>query len=676
MKSLKRKWMRLNYSIAIALAVFFIGISKVGYAQNLNDSILIRINGNEITLGQFVEAYRKNNVNIQDATPLSPEEYLELFVNFQLKVKQARSLGMDTTQAFKEELATYREQLAQNFLNDRAVTDHLIQEAYQRMQYDIRASHIVVSVNRHAQPADTLAAWNRISEARNRILAGEPFEVVAVEVSDDPSVREQPATQNRPNIPGNKGDLGYFTVFEMVYPFETAAFQTPVGNVSEPFRTDFGYHILYITDRLPAMGRARVAHIMKIASSTADSTTQATAFNNITKLHQRLIAGESFDTLATRYSEDRGSSVHQGQLPPFTSSRMVPEFIKAISQLSQPGQISEPVRSSFGWHILRLIEKTPPPPFENIVGDITFRLQNDMRSNLSTQAVVDRFKKANQFVENKTTLRSFAATADSLILAGNTQALMPHQLVQPLFVYAGQTFNVAHFADFIAQNPTINPTESIEYAVLDKYSRWVEQSILNHENSNLEKNNLEFRKIFQEFHDGILLFELKSKRVWSRALTDTIGLRQFFDQNSHLFQWPKRLHATVYQFADRRQANTARRIIQTALQQNGNQQQWELLINDSIFNGLQVQQGTFAPNQNPIVDNIRWREGVSQVRNLPNGYALVLVHEVLQPIAKQWNDARGYAVTEYQTYLENQWINELRNQFKVSVNRQLLRKVR
>lgn len=651
-------------------------LANSSFAQNLNDSVLFRINGRSFTVGQFSEAYRKNNINANEQRPLSVQEYLEMYINFQLKVHHAINLGMDTTETFREELSNYRAQLAQSYLTDRQVTEHLLQEAYQRMQYDIRASHILVSVSPNALPADTLHAWNRIRNAQVRILAGESFEDVAIEVSDDPFVRDQEATANRPPVPGNRGDLGFFTVFDMVYPFETAAFQTPVGEMSQPVRSDFGYHLIKVTERLPAMGRARVAHIMKVVLPYADAQTEAHAKEEILALHKRLLAGEDFSSLASQYSDDRASAANNGVLPVFTSGRMVPEFISSISTLESPGSFSQPVRTDFGWHLIKLLERTPPPSFDEIAMDLSFRVGNDDRSDLSQRVVIDRLKSEYQFLENKQNLKELVALADSAMLAGNLSALPPYRAGKALFSFAGKSFSVAHFGEFLSQNKGAQPVDYPEDMILDAYQQFVDHSILEYENSVLEQKYPDFRNILQEFHDGILFFELKDQQVWSKAIQDTTGMRIFFDKNQHLFQWPVRIQATILSFPTRQMAQSARRALVNANRAVNSPESVLMTVNDSIFPGVQKREGKFVRNQEGVPSRTPWRKGISRVLTANQKYEIVFVHEILPAGPQRLEEVRGKVIAEYQAYLEKNWIRDLREKYQVTVNRQILGKIR
>lgn len=430
--------MHLTFRIFISLVLLHIAWLAPVFAE---DPVLLRIGDEAITLSEFKEAYSRNNDHANRAGHEHVEEYLELYIDYRLKVKEAKSQGLDTLPDFRRELNGYRDQLAREFMAEHEVTDQLIREAWERSLYDIRASHILLRLPPDASPEDTLEVYNEIMDIYREVDDGADFSELAGEVSEDPSARDTEATANQPARSGNAGDLGYFTVFDMIYPFESAAYNTPPGEVSKPVRTDFGYHLVKVTDRLPAMGEARVAHIMLMTPPDIGEEEIAEKEQQIFDIYRQLQAGADFARMAADFSDDRQTAGNGGEMAPFTSSRMVPEFIEAIHHLAESVDISPPVRSDFGWHIIKLIDRSPPPSFEAAVEEIRARVARNDRSR-----------------------------------------------------------------------------------------------ILQKQPENMHEAFPEFTRIMQEYHDGILLFEVTEKEVWDEAITDTLGLKAFFEENRSEYQ--------------------------------------------------------------------------------------------------------------------------------------------
>jgi peptidyl-prolyl cis-trans isomerase SurA len=640
--------------------------------QTKDDPVLLKVNGREITISEFEYVYTKNNLNPQVMDPKSIDEYLELFINFNLKVYEALQLGLDTHQTFINELAGYRKQLAQPYLTDQEVTNHLIEEAYERMQYDIRASHILFNLEKHASPNDTLAAWNKAMEVRKRIMAGESFEKLAMEYSDDPSAKGMAATPNRPASRGNSGDLGYFSVMLMVYPFESAAFNLEIGEISMPVRSDFGYHIIRLTDKLPAMGSARVAHIMVMFPQDADQAQIDQAQSKIEEIYQNLQQGEDFESLAERFSDDKASGRRGGEMPAFTSNRMVPEFIKAIADLNQDNLISKPVKTQFGWHIIKFIDRQLPSK-EDAMADLKNKISRDSRSHLSKTVVIERLKKEYAFSQNQGALDLFFDVVDNTIFEGKWDKGAIQDNNEVMFSFADQKYTQKDFADYLSLNQTMRSPESIRSHVSNLYNNYVQEKLLSFEEDNLPNKYPEFRKIMNEYHDGILLFELTDQKVWGKAMADTAGLQQFFKDNIDNYMWEDRLDAVIYTFNSEAGAKSGRKAIRKAHRKNVPQDDLMAELNRGSQLNVSIDAGVFEIAEKDVLASVKPRKGVAKVINHKGTYSVIWINEYLPRQPKKLNEIRGLVIADYQNYLEEQWIRELRSKYQYVVNRDALK---
>ena len=660
---------------ALFLIAFGIVLQSFPLQGQENDPVLIRINGHTVTRTEFSEVYYKNNLAMEVADPRSVEEYLDLYINFKLKVLEAQALGLDTNPAFIQELASYREQLARPYFYDQDVSDQLIEEAYDRQQYDIRASHILISVGEHAPASDTLEAYKRIMAIYERIKDGESFSDVARQESEDPSARDRAATANRPAFRGNAGDLGYFTVFNMVYPFESAAYNTPVGELAGPVRSSFGYHLIKVTDRLPAMGRARAAHIMVNSPAGTPAQQAAAHQEKINEIYQRLKKGEDFESLAQEFSDDRPSAQRGGLLPEFTSNRMVPEFIKAISGMENSGDISSPVKTDFGWHIVRLIEKTPPRSFEDEYFNLKNQVSRDDRSHLGKEVVLKRLKKEYEFREFPEHLEEITQRLDASIFEGRWDRSTAEDLDQPLISFAGKTFTQQDFVNYLHQTQGYRTPENIASYTRNMYQNWVEQQIMAYEDSRLEEKYPEFRSIMQEYHDGILLFELTDQLVWSRAVEDTTGLKAFFENNQENYMWGERLEATIYLSKDAATARRAHRQIRQAARRGQDHAAVLESMNEQTHTDVSARHGLYEKGDEPILEEVDWKTGISRPFDWNGRVAIVHIHHVLPAQPKQMNEIRGMLIADYQNHLEKLWVKGLREKYQVDVSEEVLQSI-
>ncbi len=652
--------------IWLNLVVF---VSAGLFANTSDDPVLLQINGRKVTVSEFEYVYSKNNMNPRVLDPKTVDEYLELFINFNLKVHEARQMGMDTVASFIEELEGYRKQLAQPYLTDQDLNQQLLEEAFERMQSDIRASHILISVEQHASPADTLAAWEKINQLRNRIVQGEDFGTLAQEYSDDPSAKGMPATASRPAMRGNSGDLGYFSVLDMVYPFESAAFSTPVNEISEPVRTSFGYHIIKVTDRLPAMGRARVAHIMVSVPENKDKETEAR--KKIEEIYRQVLEGEDFASLAERFSDDKASGRRGGELPPFTSNRMVPEFISAVANMDEPGSVSEPIKTQYGWHIVKLFEKTKPDK-EEALAELRNKISRDSRAILSQQAVVDKLKKDYSFVEHPQHLDIFFSVVDNRIFEARWSPEDVQGKDNVLFTFAGKTFTQEDFTSYLQRTQSVRTPESIRNYVNAMYLNFVNNTLVDFEEKQLENKYPEFKQIMQEYHDGILLFELTDKKVWSKAMQDTSGLREFFRAHQDKYLWDERFDAVIYTFNTEKAARSGRNAIRRAQRRSTSHEEVMAAFNKESQLEVSARKGVMEVEDHPVLKSAPREKGVSDVINHNNTFVIVRIDEYFPPQPRTFEEVRGLAIADYQNFLEEKWVNELREKYEITLHREAL----
>lgn len=632
-----------------SIAVFT--LSQTLKAQN-SDPVLLRISGENITKSEFERVYYKNNNKETANDEKSVREYLELYINYKLKVKEAESLKMDTVQTFRDELNGYRKQLAQPYLTDKNVTEDLIKEAYERMKSDVNASHILIKCAADALPKDTLAAYNKALKIRDKIIKGTSFQTIARDSSDDPSAKE------------NGGDLGYFTAMQMVYPFETAAFNTKPGQMSMPVRSRFGYHIIKVNDIRPAVGEIRAAHIMIKAGSTDSDSIKDNAKKKIDEIYLKVKAGEKFEDLVNQYSEDKGSQKNGGALPWFGTGRMVPEFEKAAFALRNDGDYSDPVKTSYGWHIIKRLEKKAIPTFEEKKGELKNNVMRDSRSEMSKTALVNQIKKEYQFKEIVKNKEEFIASLDSNLVNGTYTDSSAINFTKPLFTIASKTYTQKDFATYIMNNQQKKTGSNAQQIGYSHYDNFVSESCVNYEESQLDSKYPEFKALMQEYRDGILLFDLTDKMVWSKAVKDSVGLQGYYDKHKTNYMWGDRIDAVVYTCANADIAAKVRKMLKKGKSDNDISGE----INKESTLNLNIKSGKFSKGDNEMADAVAWTPGISNDINKNNQVTFVRVKEKIAPAPKSLDEARGLVTADYQSYLEKTWIDELRSKYTVDVD--------
>lgn len=664
----------MKYSLSMKVYGIFLMyfFSLNGFSQAGSDEVLMTIAGKRVTVGEFLTIYQKNNVKGEAIDKKSLNEYLDLFINFKLKVKQAEELGLDTLASFRKELMGYREQLAKPYLTDEATIDMLVKEAYDRSKIDIRGSHIFFRLKPDALPEDTLAAFRKAEDIHARLLRGESFEALAVEFSEDPSARDRAANQQHPFIKGNMGDLGYFSVFDMVYPFESGAYNTPEGKVSPIIRTEYGYHIIKVKEKREALKDFVVAHIFLMIPRGATAADSMRIEKKIDSIYTKLKAGEKFEDLVRQYSDDKGSVAKGGVLPKRGVNRLVPEFIEPIYDLKQPGDYTTPVLTQYGWHILRLVERKSGGTFEEEKADLKQKVTKDGRSALSKQSVLNKIRKEYGFEEYPQALADFIPLVTDSIFFGKWDPSVARTKTAALFRIGNLNYRQRDFADYLASKQRKREKENLRVFVDKVYHEFVDESLMKYENSNLEQKYPEFKALMQEYRDGILLFDLTDKNVWSKAVKDTTGLKEFYQKNSSNYMWDERLDASIYQVMDPSMVQKVRNFIISGLSDKDILKE----VNNDTTTVLYAEQGKFSKKDNELTDSIPWKVGFSGDITTDSSTMFVYVRALLKPEPKTLSEARGLITADYQNYLEKEWILELRKKYPVVVNREVLAKIK
>ena len=482
----------------ILLLVFIFNIFCV-FSQKETKTV-VTINGEQITVADFKRVYEKNLSAIDNEEAKDIEKNLNLFINFKLKVKEAYEIKLDTLTSYKTEIETYKNQLIAPYLQDKNYLNSLIKEAYNRTKTEIRASHILIKLPRNFKPEDTLKPYNKIIAARNRILAGEPFDKVAKEVSEDPSAVS------------NGGDLGYFSAFKMLYDFEDAAYKTSLGDVSEPFKTRYGYHFIQKTGSRTSKGEIQVAHIL-IADTTANGKIK------VDEIFSKLTNGANFNTVAKQYSNDRKTKDKGGVLPRFGSGRMVKTFEEASFSLASLGEFSIPFKTKYGWHIVKLLKQYPILSFDEMEKEISTKVRKSGRTKLSDNAVLNRLKSEYSI--------KIIASSKKVVLSKNSRNIPIDSLQNILLTINEKNIRQSNFVSYIL-NRRQQPLDVL-------FEKFIDAEILVYFKENLVNTNTDFANTLAEYEDGLLLFELMQQKIWNIS-SDTLALKNYFDSHKNSYE--------------------------------------------------------------------------------------------------------------------------------------------
>lgn len=674
---------------------------SVGSIAQEKDPVVLTIDGDDIHASEFLYIYSKNN----DEPSFSKDslaDYMELFINYKLKVKEAQAKQYDTIPRLINELAQYRKQLSLPYMTDKKKNEKLVEEAYERTANEVRASHILIRVKADPSPADTAEAYSRAMALRARILGGETFEAVAKGKggSEDPSVKS------------NGGDLGYFSALQMVYPFEDAAFTTPVGEVSMPVRTRFGYHLIKVVDKRPAQGMIETAHILILADDKDADADKMKAEKKINEIYELLQAGEKFEDLAIKYSDDQSSKTKGGLLPLFGSGakqRMVPEFEQAAFALENDGDYSAPVKTMFGYHIIRRMQVIPIPSYENMKRELKLRVERDMRAETTKEAFIEDLKKQYNFQSYGQKLLPYIYnTMGDEIFQGKWEGMeSPAHDDDVLFNFKDNMATLKDLETYIIEHQSKMRRVDKQVLVEGHYDAMIKEWIVKYEDSQLETKYPEFKSLIQEYGDGILVFEIMQDEIWKKASKDTVGIQNYYNTHKDDFTYDVRYKGDLYTAKDKATAKAIVGLIKEGKldskqisEQLNKDSELNVKVRNQVYNSETTEAFKIRKPLKDIpkvddptdekamakykakVKKAKAKHAKFKLKTFKNGlnkpyknggvYYVFDVEETMQPRKREFSEARGLVTAAYQNQLEKEWLEALRKKYTITIHEDAL----
>ncbi len=622
-----------------------IGSVNFTIAQSIDSENLMTIAGETITVKEFLRVYNKNIDLVQDESQKNIDHYLNLYTNYKLKLKEARTLGFDKKDSYKKEFESYKNQLSNTYTSDTEVTEALIKEAYNRTVNEVKAQHVLVRIK---PGQDTLAAYEKIQALRPRMVK-EDFKSLRAELHDGKSIFVE--------------DLGYFSAFKMVYDFENAAFNTPLGQTSKPFRTQFGYHVVKVLNKRPSKGRVQVAHIM-IANTQNDST--LVPEKRIKEIYRSIQEGDSFESLAKQFSDDKSSAAKGGVMNPFKSGDIRSEiFVNTAFGLKDIGAISEPIQTQFGWHILKLISKTPVEPYGKIKVDLEQKVKRDARSKIIRQKMLEKLKQ--EYKISQPSLESVAALIE-INDADDTWIVEASIEPQVFLKIESQEFLYKDFLDLLNKNKrSFNVSTGKLKFISKQYALFLENNIFQYKKNNLINENKDYASVLKEYEEGLLLFEIMEDKIWKGAELDSVGLKSYYYENTSKFMSNSKITATIARSNKKNKLKALKKLWSQGLSTEVISQKLNKRDQALIFSS-----GDFEIDNPLIPKDIVLNKGISEIFRLDNNYVLLNISNIEAPRIISFEDARGAVISNYQNILESEWLEKLRNKYSVIINEEVL----
>ncbi|WP_418514162.1 peptidylprolyl isomerase [Corallibacter sp.] len=627
---------------------------NVSFAQE-KDEVLLEVDGEPVMTSEFLRVYNKNLDLVKDESQKDVDGYLKLFTEYQLKLKEAKRLKLDEDTKYQREFLRYKKQLTKNYLSENKVTDALVQEAYERNNYDVNAAHVLIRLDGNAK--DTLKAYNQVLKLRERVLE-EGFDAVKASAHNGQSVFLE--------------DLGYFSAFKMVYDFETAAFNTPKGEISMPFRTQFGYHVVMVKDKRKSRGTITAAHIM-IALQQND--TLLNPEERINDIYKKLQQGEKFESLAKQFSDDKSSARNGGKLSAFKSGQLSSTiFEDQAFALQNDNDISKPFKSEYGWHIVKRIAYEPIKSFEELKPEIESKVKRDSRSQLINEAMVDALKKRYQISYNPEAKKYFTSLLNENYFARSWRLPEDFEIDKTVFTIGDQSFSYEAFGRHLmsAQRNYVNKKGDFSVVIDKEFDKFFETSILKYREDNLEFENKDFADILKEYRDGLLLFDLMEKEIWNKASKDSVGLEAYYQKHKSKYQWSDRVDVVIATAANEDYAKKALKM----MKKGKSEQDIKKALDKDGKKNIIFTKGTYNTNDPKLPSNLKIEQGVSEIYSHNDAFHVIDIKAVLPAGIKTLEEAKGNVINDYQNEIEANWIDSLYKRFKVDVNKKALKKVK
>jgi peptidyl-prolyl cis-trans isomerase SurA len=626
------------------------------------DPTLFTVKDQAVKVSEFDYIYNKNNGKDADYSKSSLEEYLNLYVRFKLKVQAARDMRLDTIPSLVKELEGYRQQLTSNYLNDKEVTEKLAREVYDRQNKDLKISHILFSLNNSSSPADTLKAYQTAMDAYREIMKSKDFDAAAKKYSNDLNTAQK------------GGNLGWVTAMlpDGFYHFENTIYSLKPGEISYPVRSRLGYHILRLDEIRPARKRMEAAHIL--FRKSVKGKPDILAKGRVDSVYALIKKGASFEDMARSASEDKSTAQIGGNIGFFGINQYDTPFEDAAFNLKADGEISAPVETSIGWHIIKRLRKDEDLPFERARKKITSDIQRDSRFREAQGSLISKIKTEAGYKEDTMALNRFAAAMDTNFFTYKWKA--------PEFSRAEVLGNIGNiqitnleFADFVKSNTRLRiqgaEDPDVKSTVRNLFNEMVSQKCLQYEEGRLEEKYPEFKALMREYREGILLFEATKNVVWDRASEDTLGLRQFYEKNKSKYQWEERAQI-YYVSVDTNDLKLVQKI-QKFIQKKTVAAGLEKFDKKKEF--ISFQKSTVEKKNKEGYEGLEFKKGAITALNKNasgKGYNFRKVEQILPPGTKTLDEARGFIIADYQDYLESLWIDELKAKYPVKIDQSVL----
>ena len=619
--------------------------------------VLVVVGTISVDKEEFLQLMSKERQGESPAISLTRKEFeenFESFLTYKLKVIEAESIKLDQLEEFNLEFSSVKESLIAPYLIKNSIEEGEVKKVYARLQEIVRAKHILFQFPPNPKKEDSLAVLQMALKVKAELENGADFGALALNYSDDPSAKM------------NKGDLGYFTGLQMVQQFEEAAYTLPVGSISDPILTDFGYHIIQVSSRQANPGEVQVSHIL-VRFDSENPSQEENARRRISDIYAEIQKENTiWEEIVQAYSEDPATKSAGGLLPWFGVGTMIPEFEMAGFSLTEIGEVSPPIKTAYGYHILRLEGKRGLQPYEEVEQSIRSKILRNSKTGMIESQVIAIQKSRYGFQENEVGISTVAGAVNATDIISFGTAVQEKKLGNTeLFKANNSSYTVKDLVNFMQSKEATPKGNGTFFELwLDKFT---EATLAKTEEVDLEKNNKDYQMLLKEYRDGILLFSLTNQEVWQKGLNDSIGQQAFFEKNSQNYLWKARVQAYLTKVNDASKLENARKYLQNKGFDTDSFAAFEADYRNNYPDAYATESGTFEYEAHPILSKVDLNKPYQELVIDGTSYVLV-VGKVYPPGPRKFEEARGLIIRDYQEFLNQALTKRLKEKYPIQVN--------
>jgi len=642
---------------AILALILSISASPFLAVAQEKKEVLVVVGTISIDKGEFLQLMAKERESEGPANSLTRKEFeenFESFLTYKLKVIEAESIKLDQMEEFNLEFSSIKESLIAPYLIKNSIEEGEVKKVYARLQEIVRAKHILFQFPPNPKKEDSIAVLQLALKVKSELENGGDFSALAANYSDDPSAKV------------NKGDLGYFTGLQMVQQFEEAAYTLPVGSISDPILTDFGYHIIQVSGRQANPGEVQVSHIL-VRFDSENPSQEENARRKISDIYAEIQKESTiWEEIVQTYSEDFGTKSAGGVLPWFGVGTMIPEFEVAGFSLTEIGEVSPPIKTAYGYHILRLEGKKGLQPYEEVEQSIRSKILRNSKTGMIESQVVAIQKSRFGFQENELGISTVAGAVTATDILSFGAAIQEKKLGNTeLFKVSASSYTAGDLVNFMqTKDMTPKGIGTFFELWLDKFT---EATLAKTEEVDLEKNNKAYQMLLKEYRDGILLFSLTNQEVWQKGLNDSLGQQEFFEKNTQKYLWKGRVQAYLTKVNDASKLENARKFLQNKGFDTDSFAAFEADYRSNYPDAYATESGTFEYEAHPILSKVDLNTPYQELVIEGTSYVLV-VGKVYPPGPRKFEEARGLIIRDYQEFLDQALTKRLKEKYPIQIN--------